>query len=236
MTDGPKDEGGRSTEQVKSDLAADKTPQSAHTASGLAAMGSPGGKETAKTDDSNSGIKPDALQPGQGPVGDQQKAAFFTRNGSIPGGSIPSPSGPVPASVIGDEATRNAAIEAARAGAVSTHQGTRNSRFRISDEAARRMSPAELKAVSQDRGYKDVEGGRHGVLRKFLEEQKKDEALQDPPEGHHLGVEAPQAPIPVVGAVGETGGNPLTSPSRPGGLETPAGTLRNTDGSTPEKK
>ena len=228
MTD--KDEGGRTPEQVKADLAEQGTVATAGTASGLAALGSPPGKNIAKDDESNTGIQPDATQPGQGPIGDQKKAAFFTKTGSIPGNSIPSPSGPVPASTIADEATRNAAVEAARAGAVSTHLGTRNSRYRISDTAAQRMSPAELRAVAGDRGYQGVDGGRQSVLRKFLEAQKKDEGLEDPPEGHHLGVQ----PVPVAGVA--TTGNPLLTPSAPGGLQTPAGTLRNTDGSTPKEK
>lgn len=219
------DEGGRTAETVQADLQAAKTPATASTASGLAALGSPEGKETAVTNDSNRGIKPDAVHEGSAPIGAQREAAFFTPGGSIPGGSIPSPSGPVPASVIGDDAAREAAIKAARAGAVQT-----NGRFRISDEAARRMSPAELRAVAHDRGYQGIEGGRRSVQTKFLAEQKKDDSLETPPEGHHLGVEA-QAQAPVNPA--PTTGNPLATPSRPGGLETPVGTLRGTDGKTP---
>jgi hypothetical protein len=222
MTELKVDEGGRTPQQVQKDLQGDRTVATAGTASGLAALGSPEGKETAKDDHTNSGIKPDAVGPGSPPIGDQKKAAFFTPNGSIPGNSIPSPSGPVPASVIHDEATRNAALETARAGATSARLSGRNGRFRISDEAARRMSPAELRAVAHDRGYGGVEGGRAGVLRKFLDEQGKDDTLQDPPEGHHLGIANPQpVPQPVPGATGATTGNPLATPSRPGGLETP---------------
>jgi hypothetical protein len=192
-------------------------------------MGSPGGEETAQDPPNADGVVADAIQPGAKPFGDQAKAAFFTRNGSIPGNSVPSPSGPVPSSVIGDEKTREKAVEAARQGAIETHQGTRNSRYRISDEAARRMSPAELRAVAYDRGYEGVDGGRQSVLRHFLDAQKEDEGLEDPPEGHPLGA---TSPIPVAGA--PASGNPLVTPSRPGGLETPNGTLRNADGSTPK--
>lgn len=230
MTD-QKDEGGRSPEQVQKDLQADNTTATASTASGLAALGSPKGKETAESNDSNSGIEPDAVKEGQGPIGQQQDAAFFTRNGSIPGNSVPSPSGPVPASTIPDEASRNAAVEAARAGATRARQG-RTGRFRISDEAAGRLSPAELRAVAHDRGYGGVEGGRQSILRKFLEEQKKDQGLEDPPENHPL---AAQAPVPVPAPVAGTAatGNPLMTPSAPGGIKTTSGAPVPATGSTP---
>lgn len=230
MTD-IKDEGGRSAEEARKDLIADGTTPSSATASGLAALGSPGAKSTAKEPENAEGVVADAVKPGAPPFGDQTTAAFFTRSGSIPGNSIPSPSGPVPASTIADEATRDAAVKAARDGARSSHLAQRNGRLRISDEAAGRMSPAELRAVAYDRGYNGVEGGRASVLRKFLDAQKGDQSLQDPPEGHHLGISAP-APVPIPVAGVATTGNPLATPSTPGGLETPAGTLRNADGST----
>jgi hypothetical protein len=232
MTDSPKDEGGRTAEQVQKDLLADNTAPTASTASGLAAMGSPKGKNIAQDNDSNTGIEPDAVKAGSPPKGLQAEAAFFTRTGSIPGNSVPSPSGPVPASTIADEATRNAAVEQARAGATRERQG-RNGRFRLSDEYAQRLSPAELRAVASDRGYPDVFGGRQTVLAKFLDAQKKDQSLDTPPDDHPFaGKGAPAAGSVPVGTTPATG-NPLLTPSAPGGVQTPAGTLRNTDGSTP---
>lgn len=224
MTDGEagKDVLGRDSEQVKKDLIADHTTPTAATASGLAALGSPKGENIAKDPEGVNPGEGDAIRPGAGPIGQQAEAAFFTRNGSIPANTIPSPSGPVPASVIADKETRERAIKAAR-------EGARTSRRRVSDELAARMSPAELRAVAHDRGYEGVEGGRSAVLRKFLDAQKKDESLDD-----DLGVEPVVPAVPGVGATAS--GNPLMTPSAPGGLQTPAGTLRNTDGSTPEKK
>lgn len=229
---GPEDEGGRTAEQVARDLAADNTPMTAGTASGLAAMGSPGGQETARTDESNEGIKPDGVAPGQGPIGQQAEAAFFTPQGSVLGNSIPSPTGPVPASTIADPGARDAAVKKAREGARSSRLAGRTGRFRISDAAAARLTPAELRAVAYDRGYTDVEGGRRAVLARFLKAQAEDEGLDDPPEGHPLGVVPGQTePVgPVPGAPGAATGNPLVTPSRPGGLKTPLGDLRNTDG------
>lgn len=218
---GSKDEGGRTAEQVQKDLLADGTTQTAATASGLAALGSPSGEETAKDTEHNSGIEPDAIQAGKGPIGLQKEAAFFTKNGSIPGNSVPSPTGPVPASTIADEATRNAAVEQARAGATRAKQG-RNSRFRLSDEYAAQVSPATLRAVANDRGYEGVEGGRQSVLQKFLAAQKKDESLEDPPEDHPFAAKSTAtAPVAVNPAVAT--GNPLTTPSTPGGLKTTDG-------------
>lgn len=225
---GAKDEGGRSPTDVVKDLAEQRTPLISSTASGLAAQGSPAGTETAKTTPANEGIQADAIKEGQAPVGQQAEAAFFTKTGSIPAGTIPSPSGPVPASTIHDEATRNAAVEVAREGAKTVHLNSKNSRFRITEHALHQMGPAQVRAVAHDRGYAGVEGGRAGVIRKFLDAQEKDESLQDPPEGHHLAAQpVPQSPA-IVPAAAPTG-NPLVTP----GVPTPLGTLRNADGSTP---
>lgn len=224
---GGTDEIGRDATQVVKDLADAGTPPTPSTASGLAAIGSPEGTETAKTTQANSDVQAEAggHKP-QVPIGDQTTAAFFTRDGSIPGGTVPSPSGPVPASTIHDEATRDAAVKAAREGAVSPHL-RKNSRFRISEHAARQMGPAALRAVAHDRGYEGVDGGRAAQHTKFMAAQAKDDSLVDPPEGHHLAAQ-PVQPIPLgdgVAAGAAVSGNPLVT-----GTPTPLGSLSNTDG------
>lgn len=215
---------GRDATQVAKDLTRQGVAPSSATAAGHAAAGSPESQADKSQQKGGAGAEdaqPDATQPGQGPVGMQQEAAFFTRNGSIEGNSIPSPTGPVPAGLIADDKLREQAIQAARQGAVDSHAGQSTGRFRLSEEAIVGMSPAELRAVAHDRGYRDIDGGRNAVRTRFIEAQKKDESLIDPPEGHRLGSGAARAPaqsttVPVAALV-QTG----TLPG--GGIEpTPA--------------
>lgn len=65
----------------------------------------------------------------------------------------------------------------------------KNGRLRISDEQIRRMTPSELKAVATDRGYGDIEGGRHAVYAKFIAAQNGDDSLDEP------SASPPEAPI-----------------------------------------
>lgn len=206
-----KDAIGRSKEQIAADLTRQGVPATSATASGHAAAGSPAStvdKSQQKGGPGAEDAQPDAIQAGTGPVGMQAEAAFFTKNGSVDGNSIPSPTGPVPAGLIADDKLREQAIRQARQGAVDAHAGLSTGRMRLSDEAVQRMSPAELRAVAHDRGYENVDGGRRAVQARFLAAQKKDQGLQDPPDGHRLGSGAGKpdqgSGIPVA-AVAQTG-------------------------------
>lgn len=184
------DDIGRTPEKIAEDLRAQGVSPSAATASGQAAAGvlERPDKSQQKGGEGASDAKPDAVKAGAPPVGLQATHAFFTAGGSIDSNSIPSPSGPVPAGLIADPNEREAAIAAARAGAVDPHQGGhKTGRYRISGAATARMSPAELRAVAGDRGYTGIEGGRRAIQAKFLAAQKDDDSLVDPPEGHRLG-------------------------------------------------
>lgn len=206
---------GRDAVQVAKDLTRQGVSPSSATASGHAAAGSPAStvdKSQQKGGPGAEDAKPDAIQAGTGPVGMQQEAAFFTRNGSVEGNSIPSPTGPVPAGLVADDKLREQAIQAARQGAVDSHAGQSTGRFRLSDQAVVGMSPAELRAVAHDRGYTGVDGGRAAVRTKFLAEQAKDQSLIDPPDGHRLGSGATASPtqsatVPVA-AIAQTGALP----------------------------
>lgn len=242
---------GRDATQVAKDLTRQGVSPAAATASGHAAAGSPAStadKSEHKGGPGASDAQPDAVQPGAGPVGKQQEAAFFTANGSIDGNTIPSPTGPVPAGLIPDEKLREQAIKQAREGAVDPHAGHSTGRYRLSEEAVHGMSPAQLRAVAHDRGYTDVEGGRRAVQAKFLAAQAEDDSLVDPPEGHRLGsgqntgattgvptaalastgtISSPAGPTPAVGAVA---GSPVSGAQSEAQAKGIASTHNTTDG------
>lgn len=54
----------------------------------------------------------------------------------------------------------------------------KNSRKRLTEEQVRAMSPAEVRAVGGDRGYKIGFGGRGAVYASFLAAQEADESLE----------------------------------------------------------
>lgn len=212
-TGGGVDAIGRDATQVAKDLTRQGVSPAAATASGHAAAGSP----ESKAPDNPGGpgaehAHADAVNPGKPPVGLQKEAAFFTASGSVEGNTIPSPTGLVPAGLIADDKLREQAIQQARAGAVDPHRGHSTGRFRISEDAVHRMSPAALRAVAQDRGYDGIEGGRRAVQAKFLAAQAKDDSLVDPPEGHHL-ASATGIPAEAVAATGTVSGPVTPTPA-----------------------
>lgn len=162
-------------------------------ASGQAAAGDAAqGQETAGEGGSGAEEVTDTILKPQGPIGLQKEPALFTRNGSVELNMVPSPTGPIPASLITDEKARQAALDATVA---SVRQGPRrNSRLRLSREQLERMSPAEVRAVAHDRGYDIGEGGRRGLVNKFYTAQQDDDSLDEPQEADLQG--SPTIPIP----------------------------------------
>lgn len=193
---------------------------SADTAAGLAARGEV--KTPAHDHKGGAGadeIEDTGIKPGE-PKGAQTQPALFTPSGSIPHASVPSPTGLVPATVAGPDA--EAALAAQREGLIDSSRG-KTGRYRISDEYAANMTPAELRAVAHDRGYEIREGGRRALLHNFLAEQENDEGLEDPPEGskyatrggYAIADRAPEGSVTVPGPTGAAAGADTTTGGRP---------------------
>jgi hypothetical protein len=168
-------------EELADSLKAQGVKPSAQSASGLAAAGSPPGVDTAgKGGEGASEVGTDTiLKPGKN-HGGQIEPAQFVVNGSVPYDYVPSPSGPVPASVITDDAKRTATVEAARQAA---RNATKNSLRFLTESDLQSMSPAEVRAVAWDRGYEMKDGGRAAVRRAFAAAQDDDESIEESPKG-----------------------------------------------------
>lgn len=164
--------------------------------------------------------------------GAQLEPAIMTAGGSIPHATLPSPSGPVPAGVIADERVRRAALATVVRNHTDARGRVRNSRFRLSENEIRRMSPAVLRAVGSDRGYDVPDTGRQRIVNAFLKAQADDDSLEDPEKGVEATRMLDQQPVPVPGttaaattsirptAVGST--TPAASPAKTTSSPAPA--------------
>lgn len=178
---------------------------SAGSASGLAAMGSPAGEETAQDEaEGMDGWTPPNMLDSEGENSEAQSTpALFTSNGSLPYQHVASPSGPVPANTIADPRARKQAIEMTQAAADPAKRRPRG-HLRVTTDQLARMSRAEVNAVASDRGYDVPERlGRKALNERFLREQDADESVRDPEESEAT-LNHPAQPLPVATAAGGT--------------------------------
>jgi hypothetical protein len=109
---------------------------------------------------------PDQPKPGQKNSAAQTEPALIGRDGgSIPHGMIPSPTGLVPASVVGAPAE---ALENRTKILKAEKENTD-----LDEELLRTMSKPEIRAVAHDRGYRISQGGKNSIVRSFLQEQAR---------------------------------------------------------------
>lgn len=115
----------------------------------------------------------------QKPVGLMAEKASFVKNGSLPAGQLPTPTGLMPASALAtspEDANKR----------LEEHVKTLNGRSRtleyqkLSRAQIDAMSGAELRAVAHDRGY-DLgdQAGNRATRKRFIEAQNRDESLKD---------------------------------------------------------
>lgn len=134
-------------------------------------------------------IKDTGIKPGK-PIGAQLQPAVMTPQGSLEHNTVPSPSGPMPASTAihstdpkeVEKLEAQVAAQQARAGQVQRRVG-RTGRYRISEDLAHQIGSQGLRAVAFDRGYELSEGGKRATVQNFLRAQDEDEYLEDPPKG-----------------------------------------------------
>lgn len=174
---GPAPSSPLSGDQVREALLTRGVRPSGNTAAGLAASPEPApkaeretAKEPADAEDLGSILEAGSNSEAQG------AAAAFTPSGSLPYAHVPSPTGPMPASVSGTP-------EAAQTGVDAMVEATlprTSARRRLSDEDIAGLTKPELRAIAYDRGY-DTEGtfGRSGLIRKFQAAQEEDKSLVD---------------------------------------------------------
>lgn len=178
---------------------------SAGSASGLAAMGSPEGDDTAQdeAEGMNGWTPKNMLDSGGGNSEAQSTPALFTTNGSLPFQHVASPSGPVPSGTIVDPEARKRAVEMSQAAADPSKRRPRGHPFVDSGTLAR-MSRAEVRAVGSDRGYDIPERlGRRAMNERFLAQQAKDDYVQQPEEAEGT-LNPPAQPLPVATVGGAT--------------------------------
>jgi hypothetical protein len=98
--------------------------------------------------------------------GAQLEPALIGKDGgSLPHAHVPSPTGLIPASAVGDSAT-----------ALARHAETlKEERLakKLTEEQLRTMNKHEIRAVAHDRGFSVGQGGKNSVIRHFLAEQEK---------------------------------------------------------------
>jgi hypothetical protein len=205
----------------------------AASAAGHAAAGSPTPEEDFHTPGPGAEeVQDTMLAPGK-PIGKQAEAAIITPTGSVEPGTVPSPSGPVPAAAIADDRLREEAVKRAAEGIDDARRVVKNSRRRFTEEDLRLMSPAEVRAVASDRGYPEYLGGRAGVVRHFLKAQEEDDTLDDTggqtPSERRRSAPAPRparaaTPVTETAAPGVPVATTPTSPARTPAPRTPAAT------------
>ena len=99
-------------EQAKSLQKQGVTPTTGTSASGQAAAGDTKSQDTAGSGGTGAEEVHDNLMNPSGPIGLQKEPALFTPTGSVELNMLPSPTGPIPASLITDEGQRKAALDA----------------------------------------------------------------------------------------------------------------------------
>jgi hypothetical protein len=157
-------------QQIASDLQKTGVAPGANTAAGVAIS-------EARRDDAGThfGEEPAGDIPESnesGPVGDQLKPAVFTPGGSLPNAQVATPTGLVPASVVGDDKVAAKIVEERDASART--MGRRPAHRTIDDATLDSMTRASIRAVAFDRGYDIGEGGSRVMRERFKEAQRND--------------------------------------------------------------
>jgi len=114
------------------------------------------------------------------PTGLQAEEALFTTNGTVPGGMVGSPTGPVPVAAVAASPEQAEELLEQREKALK-REGRRSAlEVELTDEEIDRMSGAELRSVALARGYRDFpEAGTRASREAFRTAQEEDERLQE---------------------------------------------------------
>ena len=120
-----------------------------------------------------------------GEPGDKNDPAQFTSNGQIPHGMIGSPSGPVPASVLGlDLDATTEKLDEIRDQHEADVDAAKNGGKRLNEATVGRIGRAELVAIGLQRGYKmNLDAGTRSTRSAFLKFQDEDKALKSEEAG-----------------------------------------------------
>lgn len=140
----------------------------------------PQGADRGSTREIDGGAPESDLNGGAEPRGKQTEPAIWTKNGSIPPGTVPSPSGPMPVAAV--VATQEEADKKLEEHKSLIESQFKNTSVRLSEETIGRMSRPELAAVAHDRGYDMPEAGARVSRTAFKRAQDDDEYAVDPEE------------------------------------------------------
>jgi hypothetical protein len=160
------------------DLQAQGIRPGGNTASGQAASPeSYEGTNIADTSKEAKGSGDTALKPAKNSP-DQSRPAAFVRNGSLPLGNLPSPTGPIPAAVVARDDEDVGRMDEVHRKRVRREQ-LGATIGRVPDEVLQNASGAELRAFAADRGYDIGDGGRRVLRARFITAQDEDESLAE---------------------------------------------------------
>lgn len=116
----------------------------------------------------------DAVAEGASPAGLQAEDAIFTRNGSVAGNLVPSPSGPVPISLTATDSDDAVERLEKRREELEQEQEGRDPDRKFSEAEISQLDGGVLRAIAERRGYDLPGAGTRSARTAFLRQQGED--------------------------------------------------------------